>query len=323
MRVSIVIPVYNGANYLAEAIDSALAQTYGDVEVLVVDDGSRDDGATERIARGYGERIRYIAKPNGGVASALNAGLREMTGEWFCWLSHDDRFLPEKTARQIAFAREHPKARIIGCDFDLIDERGGVTGEYRMPVLMLRTGIDVLQHWVFGCALMIHRSCLEATGSFNDGPFNEANRTTQDLEMWLALVEHHPFQWLPEILAQVRQHAEAGSRTETRYERDKNELFDRILARYPATFFDPAATTPRARAAVYAWLARNAMGRFAPGAARACARRAMHEWPSLHNPALALYLLGPRGWLVRNTIVARGGNLVKRLRRLGSSSPQP
>ena len=70
-RVSIVIPVYNGANYLAEAIDSALLQA--DAEVIVVDDGSTD--ATASIAKGYGDRIRYIAKPNGGVSSALNRGI--------------------------------------------------------------------------------------------------------------------------------------------------------------------------------------------------------------------------------------------------------
>src|SRR5258708_14649664 len=194
MRVSIVIPVYDGSNFLAEAIDSALAQTYDDVEVLVINDGSRDDGETERIALSYSDRIRYIVKPNGGVGSALNRGIREMSGQWFCWLSHDDRFLPEKTSRQVAFAREHPEARVIGCDFDLIDERGAVTGQDRMPLPILRTGIDVLGTWVFGCALMIHRSCLEAAG-----PFNEANRTTQHLEIWLSPLEPFPCYLLPEF----------------------------------------------------------------------------------------------------------------------------
>ena len=66
--VSIVIPVYNGANYMREAIDSALAQTYDNCEILVVNDGSRDDGETERIALSYGDEIRYFAKENGGVA---------------------------------------------------------------------------------------------------------------------------------------------------------------------------------------------------------------------------------------------------------------
>ena len=86
--VSIIIPVYNGSNYLQEAIDSALAQTYPNCEILVINDGSCDEGKTEAIALSYGDRIRYFKKENGGVASALNMGIRQMTGEYFSWLSH-------------------------------------------------------------------------------------------------------------------------------------------------------------------------------------------------------------------------------------------
>ena len=74
-KVSIVIPVYNGANYLGEAIDSALEQTYENIEIIVVNDGSTDDGATREIALSYGDRIRYFEKENGGVSSALNLGI--------------------------------------------------------------------------------------------------------------------------------------------------------------------------------------------------------------------------------------------------------
>ncbi len=76
--VSIVIPVYNGSNYMREAIDSALAQSYERVEVIVVNDGSTDD--TEQIALSYGERIRYFRKENGGVSSALNLGIKGNEG---------------------------------------------------------------------------------------------------------------------------------------------------------------------------------------------------------------------------------------------------
>src|ERR1051325_5902856 len=158
-RVSIVIPVYNGANYLAEAIDSAVAQA--EAEVLVVDDGSTD--ATPSIARSYGDRIRYIPKPNGGVSSALNRGIAEMRGEWFCWLSHDDRFLPRQTERQRAYAATNPDARIIGCDFELIDNSGNAYHVYRSERAVIRNGYDLLETWIFGCALMIHRSCFDLT----------------------------------------------------------------------------------------------------------------------------------------------------------------
>ena len=71
------------------------------MEVIVVNDGSNDDRATEKIALSYGERIRYFYKPNGGVATALNLGIEKMTGEYFSWLSHDDLYLPEKIEQEI------------------------------------------------------------------------------------------------------------------------------------------------------------------------------------------------------------------------------
>ena len=77
--VSIIIPVYNGSNFMREAIDSALAQTYPNIEILVVNDGSTDN--TREIALSYGDKIRYFEKENGGVATALNLAIREMKGE--------------------------------------------------------------------------------------------------------------------------------------------------------------------------------------------------------------------------------------------------
>ena len=290
-RVSIIIPVYNGANYMREAIDSALAQTLvnDDVEVIVVNDGSRDGGATAEIARSYGDRIRYIEKENGGVSSALNRGIAEMRGRWFCWLSHDDRYLPEKVAKQLAFLDRNPEARVVGCNFELIDEQGNVTSEFREHLSVVRTGREVLSSWVYGCGLMIDRAAL-----IDAGLFNESNRTTQDLEMWLRLVERNPIHLIPDVLAQFRRHAEAGSQTESRYQRDKDELFARILERYDAAYFDPAATTPRLRAELYWFLAVNAMSRESWGGATLAIARAWREWPSPRNPAFKARVVGPR-----------------------------
>lgn len=288
-RVSIIIPVYNGANYMRDAIDSALAQTSTEVEVIVVNDGSRDNGATAEIARSYGDRIRYIEKENGGVSSALNRGIAEMRGRWFSWLSHDDRHLPEKVATQLAFLDRNPEARIVGCNFQMIDERGNVTDTYREHLTVVRTGREVLSSWVNGCALMIDRALL-----IEAGLFNESNRTTQDLEMWLRLVERNPIYLIPDVLAQFRRHPEAGSQTETRYQRDKDELFGMMLERYDATYFDPAATTPRLRADLYWFIAMNAMNRRSWGGADLAVARAWREWPSPRNPAFKARLLGPR-----------------------------
>ncbi len=103
--VSIIIPVYNGFNYLSNAIDSILRQTYDAIEIIVVNDGSDDNGKTERVARSYGNKIKYYEKDNGGTASALNYGIRQMQGNYFAWLSHDDFFMPEKIETQLAMIK--------------------------------------------------------------------------------------------------------------------------------------------------------------------------------------------------------------------------
>ncbi len=89
-KVSIIIPVYNGEKYVSLAIESALRQTYSNLEIIVVNDGSTDK--TDKICRSYGNKIRYIKKENGGVSTALNVGIDNMTGEYFSWLSHDDLY---------------------------------------------------------------------------------------------------------------------------------------------------------------------------------------------------------------------------------------
>ena len=106
-KVSIIIPAYIASNYLAEAIDSALKQTYKNIEILVINDGSKDNGATREIAEKYIAEhmgiVRYIEKENGGSSSALNTGIRNMKGEWFSWLSHDDLYYPDKAEKQITY----------------------------------------------------------------------------------------------------------------------------------------------------------------------------------------------------------------------------
>lgn len=99
--VSIVIPVYNGDNYVREAIDSALAQTYKNIEIVVVNDGSTDEGKTRAICLEYGDKIKYFEKENGGCASTLNYGIKKAQGEFISWLSHDDLYFPEKVEYQV------------------------------------------------------------------------------------------------------------------------------------------------------------------------------------------------------------------------------
>jgi glycosyltransferase involved in cell wall biosynthesis len=104
--VSVVINVYNGVPYLTEAIDSVLAQTYGHLELIVVDDGS-DDG-TGDLAKGYGDDVQYMHQDRGGIGSARNRGVEAARGEFLAFLDADDRFVPDKLERQLAAFDEDP-----------------------------------------------------------------------------------------------------------------------------------------------------------------------------------------------------------------------
>jgi glycosyltransferase involved in cell wall biosynthesis len=109
--VSVMIGVYNGARYLGEAIESVLAQTYSDRELIVVDDGS-DDGSGA-IAGSYGSRVKCVRQERGGMAAARNRAVEEATGSYFAFLDADDRFPPDKLERQLAVLEADPELDVV------------------------------------------------------------------------------------------------------------------------------------------------------------------------------------------------------------------
>jgi hypothetical protein len=226
--VSIVIPVYNGSDYLKEAIDSALAQTYPAVEVLVINDGSKDEGKTDAIARSYGDKIRYFAKENGGVATALNQGIDEMRGEYFSWLSHDDVYYPEKVAVQVEFlrAREDRNVVLYG-DFIQIDQHSNFYLD--SPGLQAGPATFVYQlivsHPIHGCTTLIPKAAFARAGRFDPGL-----RTTQDYDLWYRMARHYPFLYVDHKLIKSRIHAGQGTVTLSELcLREGNELLIRQI----------------------------------------------------------------------------------------------
>ena len=121
-RVSVIIPTYNRANLVCRAIDSALAQTHPDIEIIVVDDGSTDDTA-ERLAI-YDQRIRVIRQPNAGVGAARNSGIALAGGEFIAFLDSDDDWLPWKLSAQIAAFQQRPELQFTCTDAMVIDRDG-------------------------------------------------------------------------------------------------------------------------------------------------------------------------------------------------------
>ena len=209
-RISIVIPVYNGANYLRDALDSALGQTYGNFEVLVVNDGSTDGDETEKIAKSYGSRIRYFYKENGGVASALNFGIKEMAGEYFSWLSHDDVYYPTKLERQVEILRTLQKDVVLYGDFELMDGRSRALGMCRLERKITENPLRaILGTSIHGCSTLVPKAAFERVGLFN-----ERLRTVQDNDMWVRVyLTGIDFVHIPEVLIKSRVHPEQGQLT--------------------------------------------------------------------------------------------------------------
>lgn len=213
-QVSILIPVFNGSDYLSAAIDSALAQTYKNIEIIVVNDGSTDEGETERIACSYGSKIRYFSKPNGGVSSALNLGIREMRGHFFSWLSHDDLYAPMKIASQIDYLRslptEYQQRTVVYSDYSVFRHNPSTAS----PVRMRGVAPEQFRFWLtlenclHGCSLLIPRSAFDEVGGFD-----EHLKTTQDYDLWFRMAKAFQFRHISVILVHARSHAKQGSVT--------------------------------------------------------------------------------------------------------------
>lgn len=231
-KVSVIIPVYNGANYLREAIESALAQTYANVEVIVVNDGSTDGGATAAIAQTYGGRIRYFAKENRGVSSALNFGVTRAAGDYISWLSHDDVYVPNKLEIQVSLLKNKTYPVVLYGDYELIDSTSKPIGVYRNRRITQAAFLYTLftSHPVNGCTTLIPKVCFDEVGLFD-----ERFRVVQDYDMWFRLAKRFCFEHVPEILMRSRLHAEQGSRTmSARCMVEETEMYVKFLHEFSA-----------------------------------------------------------------------------------------
>ena len=211
--VSIVIPVYNGSNFIIDAIGSAFAQTYPNIEIIVINDGSDDGGETERIVKQYGDRVIYIAKQNGGVSSALNAGIRAARGEWISWLSHDDVYLPDKIEFQI-----HQLNQLLEKQIDIsrvilhsatirINSKGNVISKKIVSIPDDLTPHETFNYHIRnynigGCTVLIRKSTIEEAGFFDENV-----RTVSDAQMWFdLLLRGYSFRYIRKPLVKSRQH---------------------------------------------------------------------------------------------------------------------
>ena len=252
-KISIVIPAYDASNYLAEAIDSALAQTYPNAEIIVINDGSKDDGATRDVALSYGDKIRYFEKENGGSSSALNMGIANMTGEWFSWLSHDDLYVPEKLEKQVAYMTSlniddtELSRHIFFSASDLIDADGKIiracdinkSRKFADKVdSFSHNGYLIAEPTVYnfhGCSCLVHKNAF-----IDIGCFDEELRLLNDLDMWFRLYAgNYKVHYIPEPLVKGRVHAKQVSKSiGYSYHNPEQDMFwkrslDWLIENYP------------------------------------------------------------------------------------------
>lgn len=202
--VSIVIPAFNAAAFLSETLESALSQTYPNIEIIVVDDGSTDN-TRDIVARCATSAVQYLHQSNAGVSAARNAGFRHSHGEFVCFMDADDWFYPENIAAKVSAMQHHASAALVHAAVEVTDGALQPTGH----VMRGKSGkvlSDLLQYAppAIPCPsnALIRRSALEQVGLFDT-----QLSTSADYEMWLRLASAFDVIALPEVLVKYRVHA--------------------------------------------------------------------------------------------------------------------
>jgi glycosyltransferase involved in cell wall biosynthesis len=196
--VSIVIPAYNLGHYVGATIDSVLAQDYPRVELIVIDDGSKDD--TREVLARYTGRMRWESQPNAGQVAAMNRGWGMASGEILSWIGADDLLLPDAVSTSVRELAAHPEIVMTYCDYNQIDPRGRVIRRLRRPDFNYR---DMVVNVICppGPGAFFRRSAWQATG-----PWDASFRIMLDYDYWLRLGLQGPFKRIPRVLAHYRMH---------------------------------------------------------------------------------------------------------------------
>lgn len=211
-RVTVLLPVYDAERFLAEAVESILAQSHRDFELLAIDDGSRDGSLAllERYARSD-TRVRIVRQTHQGVTATLNAGLALARGELIARMDADDVALPQRLELQIASLDREPDVACVGCAYEVIDVKGRRLGVAKPPCDSV--GIEAAA--LLGSSPIIHSGALYRRESvLAIGGYDASVPIAQDYDLWLRLMDVSRLANLPDVLLRVRYDASSisGSR---------------------------------------------------------------------------------------------------------------
>ena len=204
--VSIIVPVYNGQLFIAEAIESILSQTYHNLEIIVVNDGSTD--SSEQVLKPYLHNIKYIYQNNTGIAGAYNTGLKYCSGNYICFLEQDDIWLPHKTAKQVNYLEKTPNAGMVYSQYYIKNSRS-TSNKYSISTMDLQGKCfeDLFRRILEGptiitfSSVMIRKIVLDEVGSFD-----EKLHISVDYDLWLKIAFMYDIGFISEPALEYRIH---------------------------------------------------------------------------------------------------------------------
>ena len=192
-KVSIIIPTFNRRDYITTALDSVLAQSYKDYEIIIIDDGSSDD--TKEVLKPYQNNIRYFYQDNRGIPATRNKGIREAQGDYIAFLDSDDYWLPEKLKRQIECFKQNPHYGMVATRCSSITP----DGRFRKKNRPGKSGwvlTDLFKaNFIRTSSAMIEKECFEKVGLFD-----ESLPECEEYDLWLRITKHYPIGFINEPL---------------------------------------------------------------------------------------------------------------------------
>ena len=222
--VSVVIPTYNYGRYVGAAVESALAQTYPAVQVIVIDDGSTDD-TRERLTA-YGKRIRYVYQENQGLSAARNTGIHLAAGKFVALLDSDDLFHPRKIELQMKLFADRPKLGLVATGlFSNEPPQWTEVGETPVPALDLRLNDVIARSRFAPSSVLARRECFERVGAFDP-----TLRSVEDRDMWIRIAAKFGVAKIDLPLTWYRITPGSMSRNAERMEHFERLVLERALA---------------------------------------------------------------------------------------------
>lgn len=201
-KVSVNIPVYNDEKHIRDTLDSALNQTYRDLEVIIVDDGSTD--RTAEIIKGYHDpRVKYHYQANKGIGVARNKALELSVGKYIAFLDHDDLWLPQKLEKQMALFDKNPELGLVFCDTTFFNEQGDMYSIYAKRKPPKGNVFDAILSWYFlSCeTVVIKKEVIDKICFF---PPNMM--MAEEYDLFLRIAYKYPIDYVDEPLAKYRIH---------------------------------------------------------------------------------------------------------------------